>query len=151
MINKLTGGKAKVGGLIIGGTEMTTNAAELNLLDGQVASATFTIGDEATNAINVAIQLKDAAGNDMATRAALPWYLSSDANGDAVAAATSGGIAIGTDGLLLEWTNNISGYVISEADGDIDVTLTETSTGTWYLVLVLPNGSLAVSDAITFA
>lgn len=114
-------------------------------------SATFSVGAEASNAINVAIQMRDGNGKDLTTRAAVPWYLSSDANGDAVASATSGGIAIGTDGLLLEWTSNISGLVISESDGDIDVTLTESSTGTWYLVLVMPNGSLSVSGAITFA
>ena len=59
--------------------------------------------------------------------------------------------SFGTDGLLLEWTNNVSGLVISEADGDIDVTLTDTGTPTFYLVLVLPNGRLVVSPAITFA
>jgi len=41
--------------------------------------------------------------------------------------------------------------VISEADGDIDVDITDSGTPTMYLVLVLPNGKLAVSDAITFA
>lgn len=118
-----------------------------------VASASFTVGAENTGAgtINVVIQLKDYAGSDLAYRANLPWYLSSDANGDAIASATSGGIAIGTDGLLIEWTANVSGMVTSESDGDIDVTLTEAGTGTWYLVLVLPGGRLSVSGAITFA
>lgn len=150
-MNLLTKARAKVGGLILGGTRITATGAELNLLDDQVASATFTVGTEAANAINVAIQLKDAAGADMATRSSLFWYLSSDANGDAIATAPSSGIAIGTDGLLIEWTNNVSGMVTSEADGDIDVTLGESSTGTWYLVLVMPNGKLSVSSAITFA
>jgi len=156
-MNRLTKAKALVGAintptLQVNGTTVTATAAELNLNDNQVASATFTVGTETGgNTINVAIQLKDAAGTDMAIRSALPWYLSSDANGDAIATATSGGIAIGTDGLLLEWTNNLSGLVISESDGDIDVNLVEASTGTWYLVLVLPNGKLSVSGAITFA
>lgn len=115
-------------------------------------SVAFTVGAEAANAINVAIQVKDSNGKDASTRRAFPWYLSGDAGGDTIAsAAPSGGIAIGTDGLLLEWTANLSGYVISEADGDIDVTLTDTGTPTFYLVLVLPNGALAVSGAITFA
>ena len=61
-------------------------------------------------------------GNELAERVGLQWYLSSDANGDAISAAPSGGIAIGTDGLLIEHTNNIAGKIISEADGDIDVT-----------------------------
>lgn len=141
-MNRLTKGKAIAGALTVNGTVTATNSSSV--------TASFTVGAEATNAINVVIQLKDGHGVDLARRCAVPWYLSSDANGDAVAAATSGGIAIGTDGLLLEWTNNISGLVISESDGDIDVTLTETSTGTWYLVLVLPGGNLSVSGAITF-
>jgi hypothetical protein len=156
-MNRLTKGKALVGAinattLSVGGTDVTATAAELNILDNQCASATFTVGAESGgNTINVAIQLKDAAGTDMAIRTTLLWYLSSDANGDAVAAATSSGIAIGTDGLLIEWTANVAGMVTSEADGDIDVNLVEASTGTWYLVLVLPTGKLAVSGAITFA
>ncbi len=142
-MNTLTKGAAKVGRLV---------ADSVTADNLTVVTATFTVGTEATNAINVAIQLKDGSGVDLARRCALPWYLSADANGDAIAsAAPSGGIAIGTDGLLLEWTNNLSGLVISEADGDIDVTLTETSTPTFYLVLVLPGGKLAVSGAITFA
>lgn len=142
---------ALVGGLSALPDGVTSTPAELNLNDGQVADADFTIGADAGTTIAVAIQLLDAAGDDMATRACIPWYLSSDANGDAIASATSGGIAIGTDGLLIEWTANVAGMVTSEADGDIDVVLTEAGAGTWYLVLVMPNGKLVVSGAITFS
>lgn len=114
--------------------------------------ADFTVGTEATNAINVAIQLKDRVdGGELGEAVALNWYLASAATGQTVASAPDGGIAIGTDGVLIEWTANVSGLVISEADGDIDVTLTESSTGTWYLVLVAPDGKLLISGAITFA
>ena len=114
--------------------------------------ADFTIGSEAANAINVAIQLRDREnGSDLSERASLYWYLSSDANGDALATAPDGGIAIGTDGLLLEWTANLAGLVTSEADGDIDVDITESGAGTWYLILVMPDGKLQPSGAITFA
>lgn len=114
--------------------------------------AKFTIGAEATNAINVAIQLKDREnGNELAERVALHWYLSADTNGDAIAVVPDGGIAIGTDGLLLEWTANLSGMVISEADGDIDVTITESTAKSFYLILVAPDGKLLSSGAITFA
>lgn len=117
-----------------------------------VAGATFTVGAEGTNAINVAIQLTDAAGDALAEAVALPFYLATDSAGlNASGTAPDGGIAIGTDGSLIEWTANLSGLAISEADGDIDITLTESAGATWYLVLVLPDGSLAVSGAITFA
>ena len=112
----------------------------------------FTIGAENTNAINVSIQLVDRDnGNELAERVALQWYLAADANGDTIASAPSGGIAIGTDGLLIEHTNNIAGTVISEADGDIDVTLTESTAKSFYLILIAPDGKLYSSGAITFA
>lgn len=114
--------------------------------------AKFTVGAEAANAINIAVQLFDRLnGGDISERIGLVWYLSSDANGDAISPAPQTGIAIGTDGLLIEWTNNVSGWVVSEADGDIDVTITDTGTPTFYLVLVMPDGKLYVSGAITFA
>lgn len=115
-------------------------------------AAKFTIGTEAANAINVAVQLVDREnGNDVSERVAVGWYLASDANGDAVSAAPQTGIAIGTDGVLIEWTTNVSGIAISESDGDIDVTITDTGTPTFYLVLIAPDGKLYPSGAITFA
>ena len=112
----------------------------------------FTIGSEAANAINVSIQLTDRKnGGDIAERVALMWYLASNATGDAIATAPDGGIAIGTDGLLIEHTNNVAGVVVSEVDGDIDVTITESTAKTFYLVLVAPDGKLYPSSAITFA
>lgn len=115
--------------------------------------AKFTIGEEAANAIAVSVQLVDREnGNEIAERVAIPWYLSADANGDAIAAAApSGGIAIGTDGLLLEWTANLSGLAVSEADGDLDVAITEAAAKTFYLILAMPDGKLYSSGAITFA
>ncbi len=115
-------------------------------------AASFAIGTEQANAITVTVQLSDRRnGGDMSERICVGWYLSSDANGDAIATAPSSGIAIGTDGLLIEWTANVAGIAVSEADGDIDVVLTEAGAGTWYLVLVMPDGKLYPSGAITFA
>jgi hypothetical protein len=141
----------KDGALTINGTALTSTAADLNLVDNQVASASYTIGAEAGNVINVAIQLKDAAGADMATRSSVRFYLSADANGDAVATAATS-LAIGTDGLMIEWVSNSSGMLTSEVDGDIDINIGDASgAATYYLVLVMPNGSLSVSSVITFA
>lgn len=122
--------------------------------------AEITVGAEATNVINVAIQLKDAKGNDVAHRRAIMAYLSDDANGDSIVAtepATS--VAIGTDGLLIPVLTGSAGselaksifQLVSESDGDIDIDITETGADTFYLVLIMPNGRLVVSDAITFA
>ena len=274
-------------------TLVTPTAAEINVLNGAAMDATFVVGAEGGNVINVAVQLKDAAGGDLAVRSSVPAYLSSDAAGDSIAvAAPSGGAVIGTDGLAIpmtpaltnallvdgnlaidavaekfkttqssafliggvshvkapetallfsaahvitaskfgvilvqinaagtisskvpgspqayndaptalaalpaadagniaigyiaiennagDWTANTDDLtnasdvttaafndssetavaaakawqLVSESDGDIDVNITEAGVATWYLVLVLANGKLAVSDAITFA
>ncbi len=118
-----------------------------------VAGATFTIGAEAADAINVAIQLTDANGADLAVAATVLIFLSSNSTGlDLTATGPSTSVAIGTDGafLVTHVTKKIF-TVQSEADGDIDITLTETGAATWYMVVVLPNGLQVVSDAITFA
>lgn len=120
---------------------------------GALAAASFTVGGEAANAINVAIQLKDAQGNDLAVHSSVFAYLSDDANGNSiVATAPDGGWAIGTDGLLIPVVTSKAAHLTSEADGDIDVTITHAAGAkTCYLIVVLPNGKLTASGAITFA
>lgn len=133
-------------------TKLTSKTKELNTLDGAPMGAAFTIGDEDTNAINVGIQLNDGNGAALAVRGSVFAYLSDDENGDSIAAtAPSGGWAIGTDGLLIPVVANKAAQLVSESDGDIDITITESSADTFYLVIVLANGKLAVSGAITFA
>jgi hypothetical protein len=41
--------------------------------------------------------------------------------------------------------------MISEADGDVDINITDAGAFTAYLVVVLPNGTLAISAVITHA
>lgn len=133
------------------GTEVTSTAAELNLNDNQVAGATIVVGAEAANVINVAIQFTDAAGADMATAVCVPWYIAGDAVGQTIGTAASVGASIGTDGLLQEYTANLSGLLTSEADGDADIDIEEAGALSSYLVLVMPNGSLVISDEILHA
>jgi hypothetical protein len=116
------------------------------------AGATITVGTENTNSINVAIQLLDGADDALATRAGIMAYLSDDANGDSVAGtAPDGNVAVGVDGVLIPVVANKAFYLISEADGDIDLDIGESGTDTWYLILVMPSGELIASEAITFA
>lgn len=112
----------------------------------------YTIGAEAANVITVSVQLVDRKnGNEISERVQVGFYLSSDANGDAVVAATTS-LAAGTDGLMLEYIANSAGVLTSEADGDIDVAVGDASgVATYYLILVMPDGKLYPSGAITFA
>lgn len=116
-------------------------------------NATIVVGAEAADVINVAIQLKQAkSGDDLAVRGSVFAYLSDDANGDSIAAtAPDGNVAVGTDGLLIPVVTDKAFQLVSEADGDIDLDITESGTDTWYLILVMPDGRLIASDAITFA
>jgi hypothetical protein len=116
-----------------------------------VHQASFVVGAEATNVINVGVQLKDVDSVNLAVRGHVDAYLSADANGDTLAAAPSGGVAVGTDGLCIEQIADRSFTLVSEANGHLDINITEAGAGTWYLVLRLPGGTLAVSGAITFA
>jgi len=116
-----------------------------------VGSATFTIGTEAGNAITVNVQLKSQQLTDLAKRAKVDWYLAGDANGDSLASAVDS-VAAGTDGVVRETVTGLCGFAVSEVDGDIDFVITEANaTPTVYLAIVLPDGSLVVSNAITFA
>jgi hypothetical protein len=151
--------------LYINGTAITSTAAELNAVDGITSSVDelnaldgapldidFTVGTESTNVINLGLQLNDAGGTALATRASVVVYLSDDANGDSIAAtAPDGGWAIGTDGVEIPLVTNKASIFVSEADGDIDIDITESGAATFYAVAILPTGKLVASGAITFA
>jgi len=121
---------------------------------GGVFGVTFVVGAEGSDIINVGVQLEDQAGTDVAAVTAVTAYLSDDSSGIGVsAAAPDGSVAIGTDGaIIVTHTADLAWLLQSEADGHIDVDINDvTGTPTWYLVVVLASGLLAVSDAITFA
>ena len=116
--------------------------------------AAFTIGVEGSNAINVAVQIKkDKAQTSLAERRSLMFYLSSSSSGaDITGTAPSSGFAIGTNGKIIsELVADKLAYVTTDASGRFDITLTEAGVATWYLVVIMPNGRLVVSGAITFA
>ena len=130
--------------------------AELNLIDDMVASVSFSIGSESTEAITVSCQFKDAAGNDMTSARCLRAYLSADSAGQTAASSSGLTVTSGTDGLtqVSVDANTINMlWLTSEADGDVDVVITDASGGTTtnYLNVVTPDGKIHTSGAITFA
>lgn len=109
------------------------------------------VGADAGTTVAVTIQFNDPEGKALEEVAVVDWYLSDDPDGVGVAVtAPSGGIAIGTDGELVELVADKVGIMISEIDGDVDLVVTEVGADTWYLVLRLPCGGLVISDPITF-
>ncbi len=136
-------------------TQETENKYEaIKALQNAHIDASFTIGAEGGGGttINVVIQLKYDKSRADTVRRSVFAYLSADANGDAiVATAPSSGWAIGTDGLLIPVVTGKAAHLVSESDGDIDITITEAGAYTCYLILVMPDGRLVASSAITFA
>ena len=130
--------------------------AELNLSDDMVASVSFSVGSESTEAITVSCQFKDAAGADMTSARCLRAYLSADSAGQTAASSSGLTVTSGTDGLtqVSVDANTINMlWLTSEADGDVDVVITDASGGTLtnYLNVVTPDGKIHTSGAITFA
>ena len=120
--------------------------------DNKAATVGFTVGTEVPNVINVACIVADYTGTTMAEACSLNWYLADDATGLVrTTNVPSVGTAIGTNGSLTEYVAEISGMVTTTAAGLFDFDIEEASTDTWYLVCVMPDGSLQISDAITFA
>lgn len=116
-----------------------------------VTGATFTVGAEAANVITVNVQLKDELGEVSGVRAVTLLVLSAAA-GTAFNTTDYTSIAAGTDGALVELVADKVLLATCEADGDLDVVFTLSSGGaTSYLAVVLADGSLAVSGAITHA
>lgn len=122
-------------------------------LDTEIAGATITVGAEATNVVNVAVQLTDANGDNIAYAATFLAYLSDASTGlDVSAAGPDGGVAVGTDGdIVVALTASIALLLQTEADGNVDLDWTDAGAMTKYLVVVLPNGKHVVSGALTWA
>ena len=134
----------------------SSSLAELNLVDDMVASVSFTVGSESTEAITVSCQFKDAAGADMTSARCLRAYLSADSAGQTAASSSGLTVTSGTDGLtqVSVDANTINMlWLTREADGDVDVVITDASAGTLtnYLNVITPDGKIHTSGAITFA
>lgn len=116
----------------------------------ECVDATITVGAEDTNVRAIAIQLKDANGNDVTSVQHVKIMMMANAAGTAyVTTGGSTGIAIGTDGALLALVAKKVFVATSEADGDIDLTYTDTGHEAAFIHLILPNGKVIVSDALT--
>jgi hypothetical protein len=121
---------------------------------GFIGGVSLTIGVEgagAADAIDISIQLEDGNGADLGEKGWLLAYISDDAAGDSVAVTAPDTVAINVDGVYNAITTGKFFLMVSEDDGTIGLRITEDAVDTFYLCLLMPDGSVAVSDAITFA
>lgn len=131
-------------------TELSIDSSGYLVRSNHPASVAFTVGTEATTTINVTMIVKDANGNAITYPVALQMYLSDNANGlDIINTAHSSGMAIGTNGVLIETIADKVGILLTTAAGLADITFTEAADKTAYLVVILPDGRLQISGAIT--
>ena len=117
------------------------------------SSATITVGTEADNVVNVAVQLKDGHGNNIANQTLLKTWISDSATAGTVATtAPDGGCAIGTNGTIIRTITAGKDFeVLSSATGAFDLDVTESGTDTFYLYVANPaTGAISVSDALSF-
>lgn len=114
-------------------------------------SVTLTVNAEDSNAVTVNGQVIDGDGNAMTTRVNLPFFISDDANGDSIAGtAPDGGFAAGTNGWVDVITTGKSGRVMTEASGAFDIVVTESGTDAFYLGIVMPDGHVVMSSAMSY-
>jgi hypothetical protein len=119
----------------------------------QIADATFVVGTQAGDQITVTVQLKDSTGSNLIVRGNVLAYISNDVNGDTiVSSGTFTGIYF-NNGLAIPITPGTTKafMLTSGSNGAVNVIAEDTGTSTMYLIVVLPNGLLKASTAITFA
>jgi dihydrodipicolinate synthase/N-acetylneuraminate lyase len=128
--------------LISNGIEITRPAVD----------ATITIGDEATDARAITIQLKDANGAniDYAEYFEIVMF-SSSAMTDFVATGGSTGLAAGASGKLQAIVAKKLFRAISTTAGLWAGTYTDTGSDAGYLAVRLPNGRIVAGGAVTNA
>lgn len=123
-----------------------------NLANGLDYEVTFTVGAEAANVINVAGQVKDAAGDNVSGVRTLLLGLFTTAAGVAFNATNYTTIAIGTNGAALEIVADKLLIVRTNSSGAFDLNITLSSGGaTSYLAQLKADGSIVASGAITHA
>ena len=129
------------------------NEGAIKEIQDAYLDASFTINTETANAITVNVAVKSNRGQvAVASRRALICYLSDASTGAGVCAtAPATSVAAGTNGKVDALIAKKVFLVTTNASGALDVVLTETGVATWYLVVVMPDGRLVVSGAITFA
>lgn len=114
---------------------------------------TFTIGNEASHARIVTVQLNDINGAAIAFKTLVHvWF--SDAAADAVTATgPDGTIAISaSSGVIVETVSDKKVYnVMTGATGQFKLTITNSGAVSWYMNVALADGRVFSSAVIAFA
>lgn len=134
---------------------MGKQPAKLNTFEsaGVFNIVSFTVGAELTNAINVAMVLKNANGRTLDEVAVFRAYLCDAATGQGGVTATvpDSGVAVGTKGdILASLVTNKMWELSCDVDGGIDLTITHSGVHSYYLLVIDPMGNVHASPVIAF-
>lgn len=119
------------------------------------ATATFSIAAGGSNVSEVTIQLKDGAGNNIATARVFEVWLSDAATGLGLTATTASGTvtaksASGTVLTALTAKKHIRAQ--TKADGSFILEITDTAKTTFYVAVSIPGtGAIVVSSQLATA
>lgn len=126
-------------------------SADGGLQDAPLGTATITPGAEAADEINVAIQLKNTDGSNVASiKAVDAWFGTSATDPTLASAAPDGGAAAGANGKLVELVADKAFKLVTNATGAVNVVITESTAKSFFLWVALPNGKTQV-QTVTFA
>lgn len=134
-----------------GSYDLRGNAQDPLLTLSHGVAVEFTLGTEtAGDTLDVDLQFVDGYGQPVTEKIAFQYYCSTTAAGDVVDAAFPGDMAIQTDGtIIVEHTTDVVGLAVTEADGTLTFRFTgDTGGDATFLNVILPNGTVAVSDEI---
>ncbi len=112
----------------------------------------ITIASEDADSIEITIQVQDSSGNNLSRVYAFDAWLSDNAtDGSITTTAPDGGFYASSANEIFEYVTDIMKKFITDSNGAISILVDETGAETWYLCIQMPDGTLTVSDAITFA
>jgi hypothetical protein len=132
------------------------------ILEAPLDIAFNSISAESANRRIVRIQARDIQQNNLAVRTSLFFYLASSSLGLVSACGvspTSGRLRVVTTGTVLPFGNlnsaaarrSRSGQFRTNTAGRVDIGIKTSRADTFYCVVVLPDGTLAISNSIAFA
>ena len=142
-----------------------TIAVERNAIRESPLDINFnSISAEASNRRTVRVQARDIQQNNLAVRTSLYFYLATSSLGlmsVCGVSPTSGRLRAVTTGNVIPFGNtnsagagvrrSRSGIFSTNTAGRVDIGIKTSRADTFYCVIVLPDGTLAISNSIAFA
>lgn len=122
--------------------------SEITTINNSILNCVITVNAQVDDVINVEIQFQ-IENTNITYPLNVRVYLSDNATGNnLISTAHDGGISIGTNGLFIPVIENKMGYVTTNTTGAFDLDIEETGAKESYLVVVMPDGRLVISDII---